>query len=381
MLGHQTEDMASKRVFILGGSGLAGRTIARHLFDRTDADIVLAGRNVHEAQFQAQLIDPLGNRVMTRQFDAAGVAGDLEALAGVDLFVNASSAVEHAPALVSACIAQGVDWIDLQLDRRQARHLEANRHAIEARNLCFITQAGFHPGVPAALVRWCASHVDELQSAHAFGCLRPEGGYPPSSAMGELVAEFKDYSAHVYDAGEWRKVSMLSTKDMRTVEMAFGMGEAKTYPYDLKELETLPAQFPTMRDLSFSMAGTDPVTDYLVTPLMMIGANLGSWTYPALAKLIEWSTRTFTRPPFGVLVQCDATGYRDGALVNLRVALMHQDAYELTAVPVVSMIEQLLDGSARQVGLHRMGNVVAPERLFNDCKMMGLEFTSQIVPQ
>ena len=71
-------------------------------------------------------------------------------------------------------------------------------------------------------------------------------------------------------------------------------------------------------------------------------------------------------------VQCDAVGVRAGEPVALRVALGHQDAYDLTAIPVVCMIEQLLDGSARAPGLHLMGQLVDPDRLLAECGAMGV---------
>ena len=71
-------------------------------------------------------------------------------------------------------------------------------------------------------------------------------------------------------------------------------------------------------------------------------------------------------------VQCDAVGVRAGESVALRVALGHPDAYELTAIPVVCMIEQVLDGSARTPGLHLMGPLVDPVRLLAECSAMGV---------
>jgi saccharopine dehydrogenase (NAD+, L-lysine-forming) len=62
---------------------------------------------------------------------------------------------------------------------------------------------------------------------------------------------------------------------------------------------------------------------------------------------------------------------RDGAPVRARAALGHEDGYDLTAIPVVSMVEQLLDGSARIPGVRLMGMATDPQRLLDDCAEMG----------
>lgn len=362
------------RVLVLGGYGQTGRRVVTWLAARNpDLRIVVAGRDRERAARLAWGLDPArSGRIVPAIVDAADPASVRSGLAGVDLLVNTASAPEHAPSLIRAALESGTDWCDTQVARTQAQALRDESARIAAAGRCFVTQAGFHPGVPAALVRWAADHVDVLTEAWTAGFIRQQGGFPPSSAMGELFDEFRDYRAEVFSAGAWRGVGWLGFGEMPTVDFAFGLGRARTYPYALDELRALPARMPGLRRLGFGVAGFDPVTDWLVTPAIVAGAHLGGRTYPALARLLAWSTRTFGRPPFGVAVQCDAVGVRAGERVALRVALGHQDAYELTAIPVVCMIEQLLDGSARTPGLHLMGPLVDPDRLLAECGAMGV---------
>ena len=51
---------------------------------------------------------------------------------------------------------------------------------------------------------------------------------------------------------------------------------------------------------------------------------------------------------------------------------LQEKAYDLTAIAGESMAEQLLDGSARRPGLHRMGLIVDPDRLLADMEAMGV---------
>jgi hypothetical protein len=53
--------------------------------------------------------------------------------------------------------------------------------------------------------------------------------------------------------------------------------------------------------------------------------------------------------------------------------IAHPDGYEMTAIPVVAYLLQYLDGTARKDGVHMMGHIVEPARLFNDMQKMGVQ--------
>jgi saccharopine dehydrogenase (NAD+, L-lysine-forming) len=369
-------------VLVLGGYGQTGQRVVARLAERNpELRIVVAGRDGDRAARLAGELDPArSGRIVPAIVDAADPTSVRTGLADADLLINTASAPEHARSLIRAALDAGTDWCDTQVARSQAQVLSDESERIAAAGRCFVTQAGFHPGVPAALVRWSAAQVDLLTEAWTAGFIRQLGGFPPSSALGELFDEFRDYRAEVYESGTWRRVGWLSLDQMPVVDFAFGLGRARTYPYDLDELRALPDLMPGLRRLGFGVAGFDPVTDWLVTPAIVAGAALSRRTYPGLARLLAWSTRTFGRPPFGVAVQCDAAGVRSGEPVALRVALGHQDAYDLTAIPVVCMVEQLLDGSARAPGLHVMGQLVDPGRLLAECGAMGVSVVAGEIP-
>jgi saccharopine dehydrogenase (NAD+, L-lysine-forming) len=62
------------------------------------------------------------------------------------------------------------------------------------------------------------------------------------------------------------------------------------------------------------------------------------------------------------------------------VRVAHPDGYELTAIPVVAYLMQYLDGSARKNGVHMMGHIADPVRLFNDMQCMGAVVTESLDP-
>lgn len=142
---------------------------------------------------------------------------------------------------------------------------------------------------------------------------------------------------------------------------------------DLDEMRRLPQLVPTLRRAGFSVAGFDPVTDWIVTSLIMAALPIfGDRAVRPMGKLLCWSTTRFGRSPYGIVLQLDSEGLTKGKRTRLRLGLLHEDGYDMTAIPTVSMIEQLLDGSARRPGLHLMGLLADPARLLADVRAMGV---------
>lgn len=298
---------------------------------------------------------------------------------GVNILIQAGLAFKNVGALAEAALDAGADWLDVQFDPRSAAVLETLQSKIETANRCFVTQGGFHPGIPAALVRWAATQVDELETADVIGVLRPKGGMQYTEAVEELTDLFRDYQAHLWRDGAWQRVTGVKASDYKTFNTAFGMGRNRGAPLDLDEMKPLPQMFPTIREMGMYVAGFGTFGENAAAMIMLGGLKLLPWVKGATwGRFYCWATRTFAKQPYGVAVQLDAQGIRAGKAVDLRLALFHDDGYELTAIPVVAMLEQMLDGSAHQAGLFRMGLLVHPEPMLAAVEQMGVKVFREI---
>ena len=65
---------------------------------------------------------------------------------------------------------------------------------IEAAGCCFITDAGFHPGLPAALIRYVAPCFDTLEKAQVGSVIKINWAALDVGldTVSELVSEFLD---------------------------------------------------------------------------------------------------------------------------------------------------------------------------------------------
>jgi hypothetical protein len=370
-------DNSSQRILLVGATGCAGRKLTNYLLTNTDATIILSGRNrVKLDELRSSLhIHALEHRTEYVELDAANF--DFAALPEFDLLVNATARGPHNTTLIMACLERRANWVDMQMSNELLQPPAELRADIERRGCRFVIQAGFHPGMLAALVRYSAQQMDCMDSAIVGSVIRDKAGLPFTSGFAELVESFRDYKSEMYKDGRWQK---LKYADYPKIEFEYGFGKLLSYPVDMPELRRLTELSPGLKNTGFFVAGFNWFADYLVTPLIMLSSHIAPRHSPSLlGHLLSWSTNHFTKPPFGTVVQVDAKGQRGGQAVGSRLSLFHEDAYVLTAIATVAMIRQMLREEL-QPGIHLMGLCCDPAKLLADIGRMEVPITQQLRP-
>ena len=363
------------RILILGGYGLTGRLLARHLFEQSEAEIVLAGRHLEKAQALADQLEEgrVERRVTARQIDAASKSSLEAGLREVDLLLVAAPTTEHSETVIRAALNAGVDYLDIQLSSKKLKLLRSLAPEIEKAGCCFVTEAGFHPGLPAALVRHAASRKPGLSTA-TIGCYLNLGHHLAyTEAVDELMSVFRDYEGQVFEKGAWAPPGSYR---VREIDFGSDIGRRRAYSMFFEELRDLPATIPSLEELAFFMAGSHWFVDWIITPVIMLGLKLapGRGLRP-LGKLLCWSMSRFNTPPYRVVLRIEASDDEGPAGAAYTAELSHEDAYELTAIPVVASLLQYLDGTLRQPGLWLMGQSVQTERFMRDMQRMGVSIS------
>ena len=358
-----------KTILILGGYGYTGKFLARHLLRQTDVNVILAGRSLDKARAFAQELND--SRVTVIRVDASDLEGLRQALQSVTLCLVAAPTTHQAETVIQACIDAHVYYLDVQFSSRKLKALSTAEEKIKEDGLCFITEAGFHPGLPAAMIRYTATKLDVLESAVTAGYLNINN-IPYTEAVDELMEAFLDYQAQVYKKGAWTKPT---SWDMRSFNFGKEIGNRTCYSMFFEELRGIPQMFPSLKEAGFYISGSNWFTDLLITPIVFVGLKLAPKRgIRPLGKLMWWGMGQ-SKPPYLVALKVEAKGLLNGKQAEVYARIAHPDGYELTAIPVVAYLLQYLDRTARKSGIHMMGHIAEPKRLFKDMQLMGVEVT------
>ena len=374
----------SKRIVILGGYGNAGMQIAKLLLERTSAQVVITGRDLQKARRCAIKLASVGSRgrITAAYADTSNLDSLVRAFNDAQLVIVASSTIGDTENVVQAALQSGTDYFDLQLSSFEKwRVLEKYRQAIEDAGRCFITDGGFHPGLAAALIRRLANHFEVLESAQVSCIIKFDWKALQYSraTQAEFIDEIIQMQPIIFEEGIQKTASL-----MRLPKFDFGapFGAHRCTPMWLKELEIVTGQIPSLMDTGFYIAGFNWVTDYIIMPVAFSALKLfGKSVKTPMGKLLYWGLRNFSHPPFGTVLQIEATGKSDGRTESARIRLAHEDAYFLTAAPVVACIEQYLQGRIRHPGLWLQANVVDPLPFFASIEEMGVKTTEKLKQQ
>jgi saccharopine dehydrogenase (NAD+, L-lysine-forming) len=214
-------------------------------------------------------------------------------------------------------------------------------------------------------VRRAADRFEDLRFAAVSTVIKD-----PEIALGSALDVLRQVStaASVYADGTWHEVSIMKT---RQFDFGEPFGLQRCFPVDLIELRELPEQLG-LEQLGAYGAGVNPIVDLLAMTFGLAKLGRVEGAVQLGARLLVRASRRFTKPPFGVQIKLEAEGAVDGAASRLDVLLSHEDGYELTAIPLVACVLQLLDHSIRRPGLHYMGSAVAPLRFFDDMRRLGM---------
>ncbi len=365
------------RILILGGTGYTGKLIAQHLLEQTKADVTIATRHLDKAQAFADILNQQysDRRVKAIYADASQADSLRLAFADQTMVMVAAPTTAYAKNVVRTSLEMGLDYLDVQLGAQKFALLQSLADEIERAGRCFITEAGFHPGLPSALVRYAAAHLDSIESAITLGYLNMGKDLPYSEAVDELIESFKEYNGQVFKNGQWTKPNSF---EMRTCDFGGDIGRKRCYSMFFEELRPLPSMFPSLRETGFYMSEMHWMLDWVVMPITWAWLKIAPKAVRPIGKFLWWGMRTFHKPPYRVELQVQAVGFKDGRRVALQASVAHPDGYKLTAIPVVATLLQYLDGSARKPGLWMMGHLVDPLRLMKDMEKMGVVCSTRI---
>lgn len=349
---------------LLGGSGGAGRALAPLLLRETDARLLIAGRTPARAKTVAE---GLGrpDRVAWAQADATRPGEVRALLAPGDMLLDLTTAGHMAPALASAALDAGADFLDIHYQLAAAQALAQLDARFRAAGRLLLTQAGCHPGLPAVMVRAAALRLPGMDRARLAMALRFRVESPATAL--ELVEEMGSAKGLLYADGAWRE-----PRGGGPLRMDLGprFGPRTCYAMTLPELLALPEALG-LRELGLRVAGFNPLADVLALPLILLCARLGlERAKPLLARLFTFCVNALPQRPTAISFVLEGRCGEGPKAQGTRLLIDADSPYGLTAWPVVSCLRQHLREPLAP-GLRYLGHVAEPARLLEDIRRMG----------
>jgi saccharopine dehydrogenase (NAD+, L-lysine-forming) len=353
-------------ILLLGGYGAVGYETAKIALNRTDAEIVIAGRSLEKAQFAAVKLKKETNNahVSGKSIDAFNYNEVVAAFEMVDWVIVCIPLTGLGSKLAQAAYKAGVHYIDINANQQKQAYLQSMAAKIKQKGFTFVSEAGCAPGLPSLLVLYAYEQLGKLNTVD-IGSIFRESKISYGSAY-DLLVELA-VKHRVFKNGAWRKATLFDGKE---IDFGASYGKHHCYPFEVFELVKLPVKELGVNNLGLYAAGFNPVVDMLVLVWMMTGLYKFDASLRLGAKIAMWAGK-FTKPPFCTVIQVDATA-QNGS--RMRIRLVHEDAYIATAIPLAACMTQMLAMDLfSQKGLHLMGHFLKADKFLEEIKSMGMK--------
>lgn len=373
----------SKPILVLGASGIVGRALSQVLLKSTAVPLRLASRSLKSSEELCASLSggKTWSRVHPAKCDVTDRAALERAMDGVSTVIVCSATRSRIGGIAEAALSCGCEMVDIHYSPTLWPEARRYHKKFEEKGLSWITEGGCHPGLPGAMVRWAAEHLDAVESVRVAAAFSFKDAVGPGSCV-EFAREIPEMRMGTLEEGEWNEMPMTRPKATK-VDFGGERGKRKCYPFHLHEFVQAVKDEGTIKQASFCIAQGPWLLDQVAIPI----AGLMTKKNPRLARpagglLRRVANLTSTKADASEFL-LEAKGRHEGRDASLRLSIGHRDPAWLTSLCVSSCLHQMTHGGLEK-GVHMMAMAVEPKLYVSEIVAHGGSFeltSSGIEPQ
>jgi len=304
-----------------------------------------------------------------------------KAMDGASTVIVCSATRSRIMGIAEAALSSGCELIDIHWSPTLWPEARRYHKKFEEKGLSWITEGGCHPGLPGALVRWAADHLDDLETVRVSAAISFKNAAGPVSSI-EFAREISQVRMGVVEEGEWNEMSMSRPKATK-VDFGEPLGVKKCYPFHLHEIIQAARDLGGVKQASFCIAQGPWLLDMVAMPIAgLMTSKIPRLARPAGALLRRMANLTSSKTN-GAQFLLEASGQEEGKEASLRLSIGHRDPAWLTSLCVSSCLHQMTHGGLEK-GVQMMALAVEPRLFISEIVAHGGDFeltSSGIQPQ
>ncbi|AFK21237.1 KR domain-containing protein (plasmid) [Haloferax mediterranei ATCC 33500] len=326
-------------VLVVGGYGTIGRTVCTELADRTQGEILAAGRSQKNARRFASSVAG----VEPRTFDVSDSAGYADALADVGTVVMCLD--QDTPQFAKACLERGIDYVDISPTDALLRAIESFDDLARERGATAVLSVGLSPGLTNLFVAEATAELDTVDRADITLLLGIGDAFGPDTVKWTIEDALGDFS--VRRDGESTSVTGLT--DPRVVEIP-GWGRRRAYRANLADQHVLArtTAIPTIESrLCYDSR--------IVTRYLAVLRRTGLYQPVVSALGVDEIVRLTDAIPFGSnesVINVEVSGRVNGRATRIKRWVRGPDQARATAIVTARVVEAV--GPPQPAGVHHI---------------------------
>ena len=376
------------KYFVLGGYGAMGKIIVKDLFETTNDEIIIAGRDLKEARKLTNSYKSI--RVKAVYADTNNHESMVKAFKGSNVVIHA---VHHEfnVKVMKACLAAKTNYDDLGgLYHWIKPQLRLNKQFKKA-NLTAVISIGASPGITDILAAYGASKLDKVKEVHIrmgdidkTDVIRPS---PLASSYSiQTIFEEFSYKPAVLTKGKVKFVEPMSGREDFTFPKPVGAvkpmytihSEIATIPYVLKGLkecdfkiafnESFVEHVKLLKDLGFLSERPIIVNGKEIIPKDVTVGIIKNLPKPVLGKPDQYEI-------IRVIVNGIKNGKKKTIILDCRTAGMPKWNIGIdidTGAPASIAAQFIANRTIREKGVLTAGKAIPSDIFFKELKKRGM---------